>query len=177
MKIFFDTEFTGLHQQTTLISIALVSENNQIFYAELTDYATKQVNDWIEQNVIRHLFLTDNVYDESKTFIKGESSFVKKALEEWLGKFGNIEIWADVLAYDWVLFCNLFGDAFGIPKNIFFIPFDLSTAFKLRGLDPNINRVEYADNFSDALIDFPLQKHNALYDALLVKACYQKLMP
>lgn len=26
MKIFFDTEFTGLHKDTTLISIGLISE-------------------------------------------------------------------------------------------------------------------------------------------------------
>lgn len=28
MKIFFDTEFTGLHQETTLISIGLISEKS-----------------------------------------------------------------------------------------------------------------------------------------------------
>jgi DNA polymerase III epsilon subunit-like protein len=38
MKIFFDTEFTGLHKDTTLISIGLVSEDNRKFYAELIDY-------------------------------------------------------------------------------------------------------------------------------------------
>jgi len=37
-KIFFDTEFTGLHQNTTLISIGLISECGKTFYAELTDY-------------------------------------------------------------------------------------------------------------------------------------------
>ena len=29
MKIFFDTEFTGLHKNTTLISIGLVDENGR----------------------------------------------------------------------------------------------------------------------------------------------------
>jgi hypothetical protein len=38
-KIFFDTEFTGLHQGTTLISIGLISECGKTFYAEFTDYA------------------------------------------------------------------------------------------------------------------------------------------
>jgi hypothetical protein len=31
-KIFFDTEFTGLHQNTTLISIGLISECGKNFY-------------------------------------------------------------------------------------------------------------------------------------------------
>ena len=38
MKVFFDTEFTGLHQNTTLLSIGLVAENGRSFYAEFMDY-------------------------------------------------------------------------------------------------------------------------------------------
>lgn len=34
-RIFFDTKFTGLHQNTTLISIGLVSDEGERFYAEL----------------------------------------------------------------------------------------------------------------------------------------------
>ena len=36
MKVWFDTEFTGLHKNTTLISIGLVNEYNETFYAEFT---------------------------------------------------------------------------------------------------------------------------------------------
>ena len=46
-KIFFDTEFTGLHQNTTLVSIGLVSDEGERFYAELTDYDETQCDDWI----------------------------------------------------------------------------------------------------------------------------------
>lgn len=38
MEIFFDTEFTGLHQSTTLISIGLISKDGRTFYAECNDY-------------------------------------------------------------------------------------------------------------------------------------------
>ena len=44
-KIFFDCEFTGLHQNTSLISIALISECGKIFYAEFNDYYEEQVDD------------------------------------------------------------------------------------------------------------------------------------
>jgi hypothetical protein len=37
-KLFLDTEFTGLHQNTTLISIGLIADTGDTFYAELTDY-------------------------------------------------------------------------------------------------------------------------------------------
>jgi len=33
-RIFFDTEFTGLHKDTTLISIGLIAEDGRTFYAE-----------------------------------------------------------------------------------------------------------------------------------------------
>jgi hypothetical protein len=35
-KLFLDTEFTGLHQNTTLISIGLIADTGD--NAELTDY-------------------------------------------------------------------------------------------------------------------------------------------
>lgn len=52
MKVFFDTEFTGLHQGTTLISIGLVAESGEEFYAEFNDYDASQINDWIDINVL-----------------------------------------------------------------------------------------------------------------------------
>jgi hypothetical protein len=48
-KIFFDTEFTGLHQGTTLISLGAISECGKTFYAEFTDYAITQVDDWLKE--------------------------------------------------------------------------------------------------------------------------------
>ena len=57
MKLFFDTEFTGLRKDTTLISIGIVSEDGRKFYAELTDYNENQCNKWINQNVVKNLHL------------------------------------------------------------------------------------------------------------------------
>jgi hypothetical protein len=69
MKIFFDTEFTGLHKNTTLISIGLVAETGESFYAEFTDYDKSQVNDWIKENVIsktHYLKENGNLSSESR---------------------------------------------------------------------------------------------------------------
>ena len=52
MNLYFDTEFTGLRKDTTLISIGIVSEDGRKFYAEFTDYDESQCGDWIKQNVI-----------------------------------------------------------------------------------------------------------------------------
>ena len=45
MKIFFDTEFTGLHKGTELISIGMVDEVGRTFYAEFNDYDKNQIED------------------------------------------------------------------------------------------------------------------------------------
>jgi len=82
-------------------------------------------------------------------------------------------MWSDTLAYDWVLFCQLFGHAFKIPDKVYYIPFDLATLFKVKGVDPDINREEYA--LSGPAGDVPDSKHNALWDAQVIKACWEKL--
>ena len=52
MKLFFDTELTGLHKNTTLISIGIISEEGDEFYTELTDYDINQIDDWLKENII-----------------------------------------------------------------------------------------------------------------------------
>lgn len=184
-KIFFDTEFTGLHQKTTLISIGFVSECGKTFYAELFDYDKSQVDGWIMENVINNLTMFDTgacmefIGDVNNKKMIGDTLFVKERLQNWLEQFGEVEMWSDCLAYDWVLFCQIFGHAFNIPKNVYYIPFDICTLFVAKGIDPDINREEFAKkmievNTSEHWGGNP--KHNALWDAYVIRACYQKLM-
>lgn len=179
MKIFFDTEFTGLHKDTTLISIGLVAENGQSFYAELNDYDESQIDGWLQGNVINNLLFkfSDAVLyresDKNKELIaintKNNKNVVAYELSKWLEQFDTVEIWSDCLSYDWVLFNDLFGHAFNIPKNVYYIPFDICTLFKVKGIDPDISREEFAGLSKGA-------KHNALHDAIVIKACYEKMM-
>jgi hypothetical protein len=178
MRMYFDTEFTGLHQNTTLISLGMVTENKETFYAEFIDYDKNQIDEWIETNVMANLTLKEqkNEYADTTTKnwkIKGDKKFVVKYLSLWLSKFDHIEMWSDCLSYDWVLFNELFGHAFNLPKNIYYIPFDICTLFKEKGVDPDISREEFAFAYNDIKID---KKHNALWDAQVIKYCHIKLM-
>lgn len=172
-EVFMDSEFTGLHKNSTLISIGLTTLDNKEFYAELTDYDPNQVDDWIQENVIERLFLTHEglqKHGDTVTF-KGTKDELRKHLTEWLKEIGQVEMWSDCLAYDWVLFNDIFGHALDIPKNILYIPFDICTVFRLKGVDPDIPREEYAGTITDVA-----DKHNALHDAIIIKDCYKKLM-
>lgn len=184
MKIFFDTEFTGLHKNTTLISIGLIAETGHTFYAELTDYDNGQVDDWLQENVIENLLPLTKTWNENplNCEVLGNKRFVAESLKRWFNYMKNIsfddsqlELWSDCLAYDWVLFNDLFGHAFNIPDSVYYIPFDLSTAFKIKGIDPDISREAFAfENSYKESVAYG-EKHNALWDAMVIKQCYEKL--
>ena len=187
MKIFFDTEFTGLHQHTTLISLGAVAENGEAFYAEFNDFDKKQVTPWIEENVLAHLMLMSpapftarDIIEDNNALVKvyGDTKYIKDRFLQWLSQFDSVEFWSDVLPYDWVLLQELIGDySSGYPKlpgNVYYIPFDIATLMKIKGVDPDINRETFAaPELEQKLKSF---KHNALHDAIVIKACYERLM-
>ena len=192
MNLFFDTEFTGLHKNTTLISIGIISEDERFFYGESIDFDKNQIDEWLQKNVIDNLLYNNkkgyysmdsfddynyrsqnpdnDPYSNYSTRMKGTINELSRDLRLWLDQFDDVTIWSDCLSYDWVLFNDLFGTAFDIPKQVYYIPFDICTLFKVKGIDPDISREAFIDNEIDG------EKHNSLYDAKVIKACYDKLI-
>ena len=121
MKIFFDTEFTGLHKDTTLISIGFISEDGKQFYAEFDDYDKSQIDEWLQHNVIDNLMYDVRPDWNCPTWYhRGDTSFIREKLSNWLSQFESVEMWSDCLAYDWVLFNQIYGHAFNIPKRLLY---------------------------------------------------------
>ena len=183
--MFIDFEYTGLHQTTTPISLGIISECGKTFYAEFTDYSKTQIDDWLLKNVIDNLCLDtlDNQANIHNWKIKGVTKNIKEALEVWLSQFEEVVVWSDCLSYDWVLFCNIWGHAFNIPKNVYYIPMDICTLFDDKNIDPDISREEYCEINSvmteERTKGLPKEvvfaKHNALWDAFIIRECYKKL--
>jgi len=181
-KIFFDTEFTGLHKNTTLISIGLVSECGKTFYAELTDYDKTQIGSFTEEFVIKKLILPELKENEEyrvehngdDTTYKGPIKYLREEISIFLSQFHSVEFWGDVLAYDWVLFVDIFGDAFSLPPDIDYIAYDIATIFKMRGLEPDISRDFFL--YGNPNDNVAKGRHNALLDAKIIARCYNKLM-
>lgn len=180
MKIFFDTEFTGLHKDTTLISIGLIDENGRTFYAEFLDYDKSQCDDWIKKNVIAHLKLPNSTclnYNDENTWcnVKGDKLLVQTTLTQWLSKYDSVELISDVCHYDMVLFIDIFGSAFDLPKNVnpacHDINQDIAEYF-------NITEIEAFDKSREDIIKsyyIDGDKHNALYDAKVIKLIYDMI--
>lgn len=225
MKLFFDTEFTGLHKNTTLISIGIVSEDGHRFYAEFLDYDKEQCTDWIIKNVINNLFLksipTQRKYsngnrnytidgkeyylgsvismrndiceyewfveDGNTTYCKGTKSFVSYCLKEFLHyfKYKNEEVQfvSDICHYDFVLLIDLItdgGTALDLPKNISAschdINQDISTHYHITEKEAfDMSREKIMNELCSEEDFVSGEKHNSLYDAMVIKDIYQEV--
>ncbi len=182
MKLFLDTEFTGLRQGTTLISLAIIDEKDRGFYAEFTDFDFFQINDWIAKNVISQLIL-DNVQEyefNNITYVKGTKEEIVTRLNLWLLHYEQqqCQVVADVLMYDWVLFAELFGGALMLPSFIHFIPIDLATLLFTKGINTDLVRLKMLKKKERDILKKIIGnnvQHNALYDVLVLKMCFNKL--
>ncbi len=180
-KLFIDTEFTNLTQNASLLSIALISETDHQFYAEFTDYGKDDISDFVRENVLPKMFLKEDCLDEyqhgKRVRLCGTKQAVTEGLKKWLSQFGDIEssiqIWGNCIAYDWVLFCELFGGSLSLPKQIHYMPMDISVFFQMKTGNPDMDMEKFV---GDEYIESDAKLHNALYDAQLTKACYQKLI-
>lgn len=188
MKVFFDTEFTGLHPGTTLISIGCVAEDGRTFYAELTDFNVKDCDEWIRENVIANLSLisltsndailghstsTDTSSDKMK--LCGDTDIVREYLIEWLKPYSRVELVSDVCYFDMVLFVGLFGHSFSLPDNVSASCHDINQDIAdfmdcAESIAFDTNREDLAKQFG--FVDDG-EKHNALHDALIIKAIYE----
>lgn len=171
LKIFFDTEFTELTQKAKLLSIALVAETGEQFYAECTDYLPEQINPWVQENVLEHFYLEKtDATNPARLEVKDNDAVIADAIRKWLLQFEiknpgiQFQFWADVPAWDWVLFCQLFGGALHIPANIHFMCMDLATLLFCKGMDYTLPRIQLLETH-----EWPenYRMHNALSDATL----------
>lgn len=177
-KLFFDLEFTGLHKNTTPISLGIVSECGKRFYAEFNDYDTKQVDEWIHDNVIANLLYGDYIHyqshnEETETLhMKNDTAMIKKALLEWLYQFSKVEFWGDCIVWDWLLMVDLLmeGETMRkIPKILNTAqPYDIFTLLKVKGINSKEQRHILAE------VDPSSNQHNSEYDANITKIIYYK---
>ena len=203
MKLFFDMEFTGLRQNTTPISIGIVSEDGKKFYAEFTDYDESQCNDWIKENVIKKLKAENIKFDSSHTLCDassfgnrrwlkyndsmevayGEIFYIIPFLQIWLKQFDTIQFVSDVCHYDFVLLIDLLtngGTALDLPENISAVCHDLNMDiarhFHVSDREAfDMSREQIMNELCGSEDIVTGDKHNSLYDAEVIKAIYKEI--
>ena len=185
MKLFFDTEFTGLHKGTTLVSIGIVAENGKRFYAEFSDYDESQCDNWIKENVLKHTILAGNDAlaaklgeDGNTTVILGSKVDIRYELGEWLKQSDSVQFVSDVSHYDFVLLINIFGTAFDLPGNVSAACHDINQDIaRYYGISEkeafDKNREDIVSELCGQQIEG--EKHNSLYDAEVIKVIYSEI--
>lgn len=185
MNLFFDTEFTGLHKDTTLVSIGIDAENGKKFYAESADYDESQCDDWIRENVLAHTILAGNETlaarlgaDADTTVVLGGKADIQHELTEWLKQFDEVQFVSDVCHYDMVLLIDIFGTAFDLPENVSAVCYDINQDIARHyGIS---DREAFDKSREDIVAELcggfiAGDKHNALYDAEVIKAIYEEV--
>lgn len=190
MKLFFDAEFTGLRQNTTPISIGIVSEDGKKFYAEFTDYDESQCNDWIKENVIKNLKLAGMGVGVSDTdenpplrIVMGDKRYIRQEANEWLRQFNKIQFVSDVCHYDFVLLIDLLtngGTALDLPENISAVCHDLNMDiarhFHVSDLEAfDMRREQIMNDLCGSEDIVTGNKHDSLYDADVIRAIYEEI--
>lgn len=199
LRIYYDAEFTGLHRNTSLISIGMVTDTGSYFYAESTDYDKSQINDWLQENVIGNLKLQHtspycrirgiNEPGYCDEMIRDNTERIRGDLLTWLqmelNKSGKkqIQFYTDCYAYDWMILVDLLTGgktALDMPSWIYYIPYDLSTLMQSNEIDPDVTREDFISE--DEILKIKGQtpftwwgdncKHNSLWDAAVARSCF-----
>lgn len=188
-RYYYDTEFLENGATIELISIGIVNEDGEAYYAvnaavseslNESDLGSRiAASNWLMTNVVPHLPLHSEAkryhgvpsnkwmpppLDMSSTEVR-PAWVIANEVREFLAEGGDdIELWADYGAYDHVALMQLWGPMIRRPKHVPMFTHDIQQAARMVG----------------ALRHLPEQEgtaHNAMEDALHVKHCYDVLAP
>lgn len=206
LRIYFDTEFTGLRKDTDLISIGLITEDGNTFYAEFTDYDRTKLNSWIIKNVVKNLEHPYFNPDYENYRIEENRKLIQFHLMRWLEgvrEGREVQFVSDCASYDTVLLFDLLtggGTALDLPEWISPVVFDIVHLIS-GSLDMLSIGTELENNVSSQTYDYDMlcnihkafdfsreiiidgwdlhidgAKRNALYDAKVIKAICENLI-
>jgi hypothetical protein len=114
MRFWLDTEFMEDGRTIELLSIGLVAQDGREYYAVSADADWSHASEWVAKNVLPQL---DRSIAKPREQIRHEIlRFVGHAeYDQHTGVKRRHEFWAYYGAYDWVVFCQLFGRMIDLP--------------------------------------------------------------
>lgn len=169
MRFYLDTEF---HEPTmTLISLGLVNQRGDKFYAVNADWVRRKETDWslssawLEENVVPHLFPVAATIPPVE-FVCGPLEMIADKVRVWCNldqAFEGHEFWAYYADWDWVLFRRLFGSFDDMPMALPLLCLDLKQLALSAGI---------RDSLEDVVK--PIEpRHCALADAVWCKFAHE----
>lgn len=154
MRYFLDTEFSerGPDHAIELISVGLVTEGDLHYYGVSSGFYTPTCNNWVKENVLPNLSIEQGVIVERKSL-----KTIRADILAFIGS-DKPEFWGYYSAYDWVVFCQIFGTMMDLPKG---------WPMYCRDLKQECDRLG-----NPRLPDVGKNEHNALADARWNRSTY-----
>jgi len=130
IRWFLDTEFNDNGKTIELISIALVSEDRNYYAVASEGWSDESCSQWVKDHVLIHLPPANDMIGSMawKTRDQIANDVVRLIGNE------TPEIYGYYSAYDWVVFCQLFGPMVSLPRNFPRHCVDLRQRMKERGV-------------------------------------------
>ncbi len=125
-KYFFDTEFMEDGRTIELLSIGIVCEDGREFYAENLNADHAHANEWVQANVIPHLWYRQADKAPYNSWSRREGNrgglMTRAAMPFAIQRFvaqgtHPPQFWAYYGDYDWVVLCQLFGTMMDLPES------------------------------------------------------------
>jgi 3'-5' exoribonuclease-like protein len=153
---FLDTEFYEDGRIIDLISIALVSEDGQFYYAVSEEFDAEKCNEWVRENVLPKL--------PPPPLWMSRARIARDIRAILLAEDAKPEIWGYFCDYDWVALCQLYGPMISLPKGFPFWCCDLKQLMAEHGVEKK-----------DLPPEDTAEEHNALADARWIRGAYLHL--
>lgn len=147
MRVFFDTEFIEDGKTIDLVSIGMIRQDGDTYYAEPLECDLSKASPWVVSNVFPQL---------GKRGPKKTRKLIAREIIDFVG--AEPKFWAFFSAYDWVALCQLFGTMMDLPKG---------WPMWCRDLKQELSR--------QGIVDLPAQmtvEHDALADAMYTKELF-----
>jgi hypothetical protein len=148
MRIWFDTEFIEDGVTIDLLSIGMVREDGETYYAESDACDFGAASDWVRENVFPHL-----------TGKRLPRARIAQDICYFAGD--KPEFWAYYADYDWVALCQLFGTMMSLPQGWPMYCRDLKQIVDMAG-NPTLPKQDTTE-------------HHALSDAIWTRDAWQWL--
>lgn len=108
MRYWIDTEFVEDGKTIDLLSIGVVAENGDTFYAESSDADWTKASQWVADNVLPYL--------RQPRELMPRATIARELLGFVSSHEGKPEFWGYYADYDWVVLCQLFGTMMDLPE-------------------------------------------------------------
>lgn len=148
MRYYLDTEFDETPDRLMLISLALRAQDGRELYLVSSDINPADCNPWVQKNVLPYL------HDVPANHVGPKDTLAQK-IELFLCHDGNPKFWGYYSAYDWFLFCQLWGGMLLMPGRFPKVCYDLKQL-----ADTFVPGVRFKNACPP-----PVTLHNALIDA------------